>query len=331
MSLILEALKKSESRRRLGEAPDIGTPFTVKPRRRNPWPLIVIAITVAGGVGWWYAGTMPVSQPKDANTVVTLPSTPAAAPIGKSPVNAPQAGTQAAKAGPAPTARDSASVQAPARTEGSVPGLGAKPALRTDVAGPAAPGSSAADPRVPRPINQRLPQAAPGPANPNAPAAPAAIVPPPISRATPPPVPVAAAPAKPSTEPAVAAPVQQANVATAPPNATSAKPADVATAQPNAAPAKPADAIQMAPTASAAPAVPQYYELAYSVRKDIPQFNLSMHVFAADPAARFIVVDGERKVEGDAVKEGLVLREVRTDGIVLEFRGQRFFYPRPGH
>jgi general secretion pathway protein B len=77
--------------------------------------------------------------------------------------------------------------------------------------------------------------------------------------------------------------------------------------------------------------VPQYYELAYSVRKDIPQFNLSMHVFAADPAARFIVVDGERKVEGDAVKEGLVLREVRTDGIVLEFRGQRFFYPRPGH
>jgi general secretion pathway protein B len=67
------------------------------------------------------------------------------------------------------------------------------------------------------------------------------------------------------------------------------------------------------------------------VRKDIPQFNLSMHVFAADPAARFIVVDGERKAEGDTVKEGLVLREVRTDGIVLEFRGQRFFYPRPGH
>jgi len=310
MSLILEALKKSESRRRLGEAPDIGTPFTVKPRRRNPWPLIVIAIAVAGGVGWWYAGTM--SQPKDANTVVALPSPPA----GKNPANALQAETQAAKAGPAPTARDSASAQAPARTDGSVPGLGAKPALRGDVAGTAAPGSSAADSRVPRPINQHLPQAAPGPANPNAPAAPAAIVPPPISRATPPPVPVAAAPAKPSTEPTVAAPVQLANVATA---------------QPNAAPAKPADAIQMAPTASAAPLVPQYYELAYSVRKDIPQFNLSMHVFAADPAARFIVVDGERKAEGDAVKEGLVLREVRTDGIVLEFRGQRFFYPRPGH
>jgi len=51
MSLILEALKKSETRRRLGEAPDIGTPFTVKARRRNPWPLIVILIAVAAGIG----------------------------------------------------------------------------------------------------------------------------------------------------------------------------------------------------------------------------------------------------------------------------------------
>ena len=70
MSLILEALKKSESRRRLGEAPDIGTPFTVKPRRRNPWPLIVVVLAIAGGVGWWYAGTL--SAPKDADTVWPL-------------------------------------------------------------------------------------------------------------------------------------------------------------------------------------------------------------------------------------------------------------------
>ena len=314
MSLILEALKKSESRRRLGEAPDIGTPFTVKPRRRNPWPLIVISIAVAGGVGWWYAGTM--SEPKDASTVVALPSPPASPPIGKIPANVRQSGAQGAKTGPAPTPRDSAAAQAPARTDGAAPGSIAKPALlRGDAAGSAA-AASTADARVPRPISQHLPQAAPAPANPNAPAAPAAVVPPPTARATPPPVPVAAAPPTASSEPVAAVPPQQATPATA---------------QPNSAPAKPTDGIQMAPTASAAPAVPQYYELAYSVRKDIPQFNQSMHVFSADPAARFIVVDGERKAEGDAVKEGLVLREVRTDGIVLEFRGQRFFYPRPGH
>jgi general secretion pathway protein B len=170
-----------------------------------------------------------------------------------------------------------------------------------------------------RPINQHLlppatPVPAPAAANPNTPAVPAPTAQPTISRAPPPPAPVAAAKAKPSAEPAIAPPpAQQANAAAA---------------QPDAAPTRPADA---PPPLAAAPAVPQYYELAYAVRKDIPQFNLSMHVFAPDAAARFIVADGERKVEGDAVKEGLVLREVRTDGIILEFRGQRFFYPRPGH
>ncbi len=311
MSLILEALKKSETRRRLGEAPDIGTPFTVKPRRRNPWPLIVIFIAVAGAFGWWYARTMP--RPVDASAIVAPPPPPAQPATGKSPANAPQAVTPIAKAGPPPAARESAPVQSQPRPDSAVAGLIAKPPARADggAAGAAAPG--AVDAQAMRPMNRHLPVPAaavptPATANPNTPAVPVATAQPPINRAPPPPV--AAAPAAP---PAAAPPAQQANVAAA---------------QPNAAPAKPADA---PPPVAAAPAVPQYYELAYAVRKDIPQFNLSMHVFAPDAAARFIVVDGERKVEGDTVKEGLVLREVRTDGIILEFRGQRFFYPRPGH
>ena len=87
----------------------------------------------------------------------------------------------------------------------------------------------------------------------------------------------------------------------------------------------------LARSADAPPSLPLYYELSYAVRKDIPPFALSMHVFAADAAGRFVVVDGERKAEGDAIKDGLTVREIRPDGMVLEFRGQRFFYPRPGH
>jgi general secretion pathway protein B len=302
MSLILEALKKSETRRRLGEAPDIGTPFTVKPRRRNPWPLIVIAIAVAAGVGWWYARTVP--RPNDANTVVSLPSPPAPPAVGKSAADARQTQTPAAKAGAA--ARESAAVQSRPKPDGSVAGPAAKPPPRADAgaAGVAAPGG--VDAQALRPVTQHFslpatPPAAPATANPNPANVPAAPAQAPISRAIPASVPVAPAPGRPSAEAAVAPPAQ---------------PPAAATAQP--------------PT-SAAPAVPQYYELAYALRKDIPPFNLSMHVFAPDAAARFIVVDGERKVEGDTVKEGLVLREVRTDGIILEFRGQRFFYPRPGH
>jgi general secretion pathway protein B len=92
------------------------------------------------------------------------------------------------------------------------------------------------------------------------------------------------------------------------------------------------------PAPAAAPAAPKteaahlplYYELPYETRKDLPTLVLSMHVYAADPVQRFIVVDGDRKAEGEMLKDGLALREIRPDGVVLEFRGQRFFYPRPG-
>ena len=36
------------------------------------------------------------------------------------------------------------------------------------------------------------------------------------------------------------------------------------------------------------------------------------------------------KPKGDTIKDNLFLREIRSDGLVLEFRGQRFFFPRPG-
>ena len=320
MSLILEALKKSETRRRLGEAPDIGTPFTVKPRRRSPWPLIVILIAAAAGVGWWYVHAPP--QPKDANTIVALTSPPAPPSTGKNPANASQAATPGTKAGPAPAARDPASVQAQLRTDATIAGPTTKPPGRAEggMAATTAPVGTQ-ELRTPRPVNQHLPlTAAPAPAlataGSNAPVAPGSAAQQPASRAPLPPVLAASAPATALAEPAnhagaaVPVPVPQPNVAPAPPVG---------------APPKPAEPV------AAATAVPQYYELAYGVRKDIPQFNLSMHVFAADPAARFIVVDGERKAEGDTVKEGLVLREVRIDGVVLEYRGQRFFYPRPGH
>jgi general secretion pathway protein B len=55
-----------------------------------------------------------------------------------------------------------------------------------------------------------------------------------------------------------------------------------------------------------------------------------MHVYAADPKQRFVILDGTRMVEGDATTDAVTLREIRPDGVVLEFQGQRFFFPRDG-
>ena len=88
-------------------------------------------------------------------------------------------------------------------------------------------------------------------------------------------------------------------------------------------------------TASAKPAatsggLPTIWELPYSTRKDLPAIDLSMHVFSSDPKQRFVVIKGDRHVEGDELGQDLVLREIRQDGLVLEFKGQAFWFPRNG-
>lgn len=76
--------------------------------------------------------------------------------------------------------------------------------------------------------------------------------------------------------------------------------------------------------------MPSIDDMPYSVRKDLPNMLISMQVYSADATRRFVVVDGERKVEGDTIKDTVALREIRANGVVLEFHGQRFFMPRPG-
>ena len=71
-------------------------------------------------------------------------------------------------------------------------------------------------------------------------------------------------------------------------------------------------------------------DLPYSVRKDLPDLPISMQVYSADVARRFVVIDGDRKVEGDTIRGSVALREILPNGVVLEYQGQRFFMPRPG-
>jgi len=327
MSLILEALKKSEARRQLGEAPGIGTPFSVAPRRRNALPLIVILILVAAGLGWWYLRTTPTPVGKSAAPDATI-ATPTQAPQNKPVATTPA--PDSANAVPPVTAYPRPATAVPA----------SPPNAATNVA-PSQPIAAA-----PRPLNDRAPfgrnprsepgqrAGAPKPgitgvetptaARPafgrryeSVPAAPESGLAAAVSNAD----------AAVADRPADAAPVAKPEPA-ANPVAPAAVPAP-APAQPGA--TRPAaTAAPAAQTAPAAPNMTSYYNLPFEVRKDLPALTISMHVYAAVPAQRFIVIDGERKTEGETLKDGLTLREIRNDGAVFDFRGQVFFYPRPG-
>jgi general secretion pathway protein B len=333
MSLILEALKKSEARRRIGEAPDIGTPFATAAPRRGPLPLIIVAIVLAAGVGWWlqHEPSVPVAD-KSASVATGAGNSTAAS-------NAPPKRTVAANVPPmrvlpadhppttpAPSAMNAPAGVQPATTPPPVPpnALAALPgrAAASNALPPGAWVATGQSARTPQKSSTTMPvaaartaaatpSAAPAPTRANAPAAPA-----PVAAAVP-------APASPAInmQPGIQPPASA--TATAPiKNPTAATSAPIA-----------ADAATAAKPAPAAPddvgGAQPYYELPFSVRKDLPPIKLSMHVYATDPAQRFVVLNDSRMSQGDS-QDDLTLREIRPDGVVIDFHGQRFFYPRDG-
>jgi general secretion pathway protein B len=343
MSLILEALKKSEEKRRLGQAPGLNTPFGSARQRPSLLPFLVVAIALALGVGWWLSrgpaapvaanGTPPAektAKPAAREGVATAPaamptpppqstaadraptSNPGAPPaIAIAPTLAqalpPNQSTVAAPQPARPMAREAAGQPA-------VPvGNSGQDALAAEAAAAAPQGGDAFGPATgSAPVNQivqrsreRRARASASPATPPAPARPVvqpAIVD--VGSAMPPPTP------PPAPQAAISAPPVAANDTNAASSTT---------------PKNAANEVDLPPGT-----LPLYYQLPYAVRKDIPQLKLSMHVYSPDPAQRFVVINGTRLSEGDALGTDVNLREVRPTDIVLEYRGQKFSVPRSG-
>ncbi len=84
------------------------------------------------------------------------------------------------------------------------------------------------------------------------------------------------------------------------------------------------------PAAPPSEQLPVYWQLPYNVRKELPELKMSMHVYSATPAQRFVVLNGNRQVEGDELGGDVRVSEIRKDGVVLIFQGQRFIVPRGG-
>ena len=338
MSLILEALKKSEDKRRLGAAPDLATPFSAPRRRSWVWPIAVLLV-VAGLVAWALRPAAPPAPPPAGTASASKANAPAvhAVPTARqktgTPLHSVTGNNDLAQTAPPPTV-----AKPPVRPAGGqfVPG---QPDANT--ATPAQPPRSGREifeamrkQGAERAQAQRQAQASaaktppPAKANPAAPARTARVNPPPPPVV---PAPVAAAPAQ-AAPPPVTAP---APVAATPPAKTDAV---ASTAAPGRAP-KSSSTIGLTPAPPAAPSAKPaptassaqpYAELPFSVRKSMPELKLSMHVYAADPSQRFVVLNDSRLTEGEKTSDDIFVREIRPDGVVLEFQNQRFFYPRDG-
>ena len=279
MSLILEALKKSEQQRRLGEAPTLGSPVLSSRRSRSVLPVLGGLMVLALGVGWWLLRTP--NAPAPAAVPMSVASAPNPAPSHPAQRNAAgvdggliakRDAARRAELAQRAKAKEAALEQQRSKHQGGMPdrpGSVSAAAIANRMTAPLQPPPNAV---VPKPATQF---------------APAAQLP-------------AAAVTKPGTD------------AAAPPAAAASPPAPAAGAQP------------------AGAALPSIWDLPYATRKELPDLQLTLHVYAQDPKQRFVVIKGERHVEGDDLGDGLTLHAIRVDGIVLDFKGKRFFYPRDG-
>jgi general secretion pathway protein B len=323
MSLILEALKKSERQRHFGEAPTFTTPIIATRRSRSLLPFLAVVIVLALGVGWWllYA---PETPPAGTPVASTLPSTtPPDKPAGaaSSYVEAAHDASPAASAAPMPASPTPAqAVAKPAPANGAATNRVANNDTIDTI--PTQPGPGGQHPGTivlpsnPPPV---LTGPAPRPATGASAASGTAAIKLPVAMAAKPPNPPAAEPREAATA-APAPPPTVTNVAVAIPAA-------------NTAPANPAGGVSPAQASVAtppAPALPTVWDLPYSMRKSLPEITLTMHVYSVDPHGRFVIIAGDRHVEGDDLGDGVTLHEIRADGMVLDFHGQRFLYPRDG-
>jgi hypothetical protein len=66
------------------------------------------------------------------------------------------------------------------------------------------------------------------------------------------------------------------------------------------------------------------WELPLSIRRNLPALNLSIHVFSEQAEERFVLINGVRYIIGDELPEGARLVDIRREGAIVDYRDYRF-------
>jgi general secretion pathway protein B len=289
MSIIFDALKRAEAERQKSQLPGLSTPVAAEQRHnRRAWALG--ALFVISGLGAWFLR-------------------PANDQSGEPPprVEVPQA--QPAPVSPAAGNPNPPLVNLEGNTQEVLPSIDLQSVQQAVASNPAAqvitPGMPAPSaqpssmPTLDQPLTQSA-QLSPSPPQPNSPQ--------PIL------------PGPPGAEAATPA----ASVAMPAPSAPIPEPAPAVAAQSQ----TPGQQIAQAPSQLTPAGLPTVYELEYKIRHELPKMGVSMYVFNANPAFRFVIIGGKKVREGEQVEAKVTVQQIRADGLECDFQGTRFFYPR---
>lgn len=108
------------------------------------------------------------------------------------------------------------------------------------------------------------------------------------------------------------------------PGAAATQPAQRPAGAPAAAAAAPASSAR----AEADAQLPRFADLVVRGELNVPHMHLDIHVYAGDPAQRFVFINMKRYNEGEATAEGPRVERIVPGGVVMDHRGQRFLLTR---
>lgn len=320
MSLILEALKKSEAERRLGEAPHLGTLPVRSPHAETSsigWALLVLALVIAAAI-WHNRDLLRSSHPEEADDGLLTATQPPPAQ---------QVDAMLLPTAAVPVTHKTVRTQKLAGNAQKPQIHATEPGIEVNAAARGAQASSTAALPMPSPLPAPLTTADRRAFKPEG--APSAVNPEPPHLAQP----VASTTASTDTTPTASA--MSVNPATAAKDrgAESAAAPEAATLlpTPSAVPAMVTASTLIDPKAEpSTPTQPLIYDLTLGQRQGLPALKMSMHVYHRDRDHRFVIIDGQRVNEDGVLGNQLWVREIRPDGALLEYRGIRFLLPRVG-
>lgn len=292
MSLILDALRKSEAERRRGQAPGLHVELAPAPRPapswapKRWWPLLVLALALATALLLlaWQMRTPPSGTGVAVPYARSIPATVEPQPVVATTMPTPD--MRSTQASDAPTARSAERSQSPASD------------VSTDVSTDA-PALQASGPRLP-PVRPASPPAAT--------TTPTRTADAPVGMAAPPkPILPPAPPPVPSAPPIAATPATDMPATPTPRPVPSTAPAPVTSAPGTTEPTRLAD-------------------LSAGERRQLPPLKISMHFWAPAQARRFAIIDGNRVGEGDRIGDAVV-EAITADAVVIAWQGQRVRLP----
>ena len=104
-------------------------------------------------------------------------------------------------------------------------------------------------------------------------------------------------------------------------------------ATPETAPAAPIELInsveKIPETVTYSNAIPFLHELDPEFRHALPDLKINVYVYAEQATERFVMIDMVKYTVGSRIKDSVLLKEIRSDSVVLEYNKRLFRVKRP--